>query len=145
MRRYLWPKMHWADVLIYGTALAAIGVSLSVAARAADSDGWYTPDQAAHGHVTFNSYCAECHRPDLKGALGPALVGDAFLKTWGDRSLSDLYNFEHSKMPENNPGSVPEDKLWNITAYILQKNGFAAGAAPLSAQEAGRKLVVPQG
>jgi mono/diheme cytochrome c family protein len=121
--------------------VAGLGVSASVAVRAADSGGWYTPDQAAHGHITFNSYCAQCHRPDLQGAMGPALVGDAFLQTWANKPLGDLFNFEHTKMPENNPGSVPEDKLWNITAYILQKNGFAPGAAPLSAQEAGRMLV----
>jgi S-disulfanyl-L-cysteine oxidoreductase SoxD len=115
-------------------------------AAAADSaQGWGTSDQAAHGHVTFNSFCAECHRPDLKGALGPALVGDAFGKTWFNRPLSELYTFEHTKMPANNPGSVPEDKLWNITAYILQKNGFSAGAAPLGTQDESRVLATASG
>ena len=141
---YLLRKMRWSPLLIGVAALAGVGVSLSVAVRAADDDGWYTPDQAAHGHITFNSYCAQCHRPDLQGAMGPALVGDAFIKTWANRPLSDLFNFEHTKMPENNPGAVPEDKLWNITAYILQKNGFAPGSAPLGAQESGRMLVAPQ-
>jgi S-disulfanyl-L-cysteine oxidoreductase SoxD len=108
------------------------------------SEGWYTSDQAAHGHVTFNSYCAECHRPDLKGALGPALVGDAFLSQWVNKPLSDLYEFEHTKMPANNPGSVPDEKMWNITAYILQKNGFAVGATPLSAQSMARALATSQ-
>jgi S-disulfanyl-L-cysteine oxidoreductase SoxD len=95
--------------------------------------------------VTFNSYCAECHRPDLQGAMGPALVGDAFLETWANRPLGDLFTFEHTKMPANNPGSVPEDKLWIITAYILQKNGFPSGSTPLGAQAEGRVLVAPSG
>jgi len=115
-----------------------------IAADAGGSGGWYTPDQAAHGHITFNSYCAECHRPDLKGALGPALVGDVFLSQWTNKPVSDLFKFEHSKMPANNPGSVPADKMWNITAYILQKNGFSAGTAPLGEQDATRTLAVPQ-
>jgi mono/diheme cytochrome c family protein len=124
--------------------LLGAGVALSTGAHAADSDGWYTPDQAAHGHITFNSYCAECHRPDLQGALGPALVGGAFLQTWLNKPLGDLFKFEHSKMPANNPGAVPDDKLWNITAYILQKNGFPAGSTALSAQAASRTLAKPQ-
>jgi mono/diheme cytochrome c family protein len=131
-------------LMIRVLTLTGLGLTMSVAARAANSDGWYTPDQAAHGHIVFNSYCAECHRPDLTGAMGPSLIGDAFLKTWLNRPLSDLYEFEHSKMPANNPGSVPVDKLWTITAFLLQKNGFPAGSAPLSAQAASRTLAKAQ-
>ena len=128
-------------------ALLCAGVASGISVLAADaggSEGWYTADQAAHGHITFNSYCAECHRPDLKGALGPALVGDAFLNTWINKPLSDLYQFEHTKMPANNPGSVPDEKMWNITAYILQKNGFPVGTTPLGVQSAARTLATSQ-
>ena len=124
--------------------LVGVGLVLSAGARAADSDGWYTPDQAAHGHIVFNSYCAQCHRPDLTGALGPALIGNAFLEAWLNKPLGDLYDFEHTKMPANNPGSVPEDKLWTITAFLLQKNGFAAGSTPLGARAASRTLAKAQ-
>ena len=138
-----------AAVLAVAVELIAIAPSVakgSTGAPAADgTDGWYTPDQAAHGHITFNSFCAECHRPDLRGALGPALVGDAFLATWANRPLGDLFTFEHTKMPANNPGAVPEDKLWTITAYILQKNGFPSGSTPLGAQAEGRVLLPPSG
>jgi mono/diheme cytochrome c family protein len=132
-------------LLIRFGVLVGVGVALSTGARAADSDGWYSPEQAAAGHITFNSYCAQCHRPDLKGALGPALIGDAFLQTWLNKPVGDLFTFAHSKMPANNPGSVPEDKMWNIMAYILQKNGFSAGSTPLSAQAESRLLVKPSG
>lgn len=104
--------------------------------RSADVKGWYTQAQADQGHQLFNNYCAECHRPDLTGAMGPALVGDAFLKRWGNRPLGDLFGFEHSKMPAVNPGSVPDSEMWAITAYILEKNGFPAGSTALS-QETG--------
>jgi len=124
--------------------LGGIGLVLSVGARAANSDGWYTPDQAAHGHIVFNSYCAQCHRPDLTGALGPALIGNAFLEAWLNKPLGDLYEFEHTQMPANNPGSVPADKLWTITAFLLQKNGFPAGSTPLGEQAAGRTLAKAQ-
>jgi mono/diheme cytochrome c family protein len=141
-------KLSRARTTVVGTlagAIAVIALSLAGARAADDSDGWYTPDQAAHGHITFNSFCAECHRPDLRGAMGPALVGDAFLATWANRPLGDLFTFEHTKMPANNPGSVPQDKLWTITAYILQKNGFPPGNTPLGSQAEGRELVRPTG
>lgn len=99
--------------------------------RSDEVKGWYTQAQADQGHQLFNNYCAECHRPDLSGAMGPALVGDAFLKRWGHRPLGDLFGFEHSKMPAVNPGSVPDREMWAITAYILQKNGFPVGATAL--------------
>jgi S-disulfanyl-L-cysteine oxidoreductase SoxD len=131
--------------LVVVGAVLGISAVLSISARAANSDGWYTPDQAARGHITFNSYCAQCHRPDLQGAVGPALVGDAFLTHWGNKPLGDLFEFEHTKMPATNPGSVPEDKIWTITAYILQKNGFPAGSGPLGPTAANRVLAKPQG
>jgi mono/diheme cytochrome c family protein len=117
--------------VVFPTIVCA-GIALSGSARAATDNGWYTKAQAAQGQQSFNNYCAQCHRPDLKGAMGPALVGDAFLKQWSNKPLGDLYSFEHSSMPANNPGSVPPDALWAITAYILQENGFPAGSTALS-------------
>jgi S-disulfanyl-L-cysteine oxidoreductase SoxD len=108
------------------------GLVLSSGVRAADDTGWYTQDQATRGHQLFNNFCAQCHRPDLTGAAGPALVGDAFLKKWSNKPLGDLYTFEHTNMPATNPGSLPEDTVWTITAYILQKNGFPTGPVALS-------------
>ncbi len=125
-----------------GAVTAAVGLAyLAGAARpAAAATGWYTPAQAAQGHQLFNNQCAECHRPDLTGAAGPALVGPAFLAKWGNKPLSDLYSFEHKNMPANNPGSVPPDQLRAITAYILQKNGFPPGDKPLGPDAANRTL-----
>jgi mono/diheme cytochrome c family protein len=122
-------------------ALLGVGIAVSFNVRAADDKGWYTADQAARGHPAYNSYCAQCHGPELKGAMGPPLLGDAFINKWAHKPLLDLFNYEQSKMPPTNPGSVPEDKMWLITAYILQKNGFPAGSSPLDAQTAARALV----
>jgi S-disulfanyl-L-cysteine oxidoreductase SoxD len=126
-----------------GVALLALGagISLNRSARAANDKGWYTQAQAASGHQFFNNYCAECHRPDLTGAQGPALVGDAFVKQWSSKPLSALFGFEHSNMPANNPGSLPDDTMWAITAYILQKNGFPAGSTALSQPTAANRAL----
>ena len=85
--------------------LASIAVAATSVAPAGGADtGWYSDAQAQQGHQLFNNLCAQCHRPDLTGALGPPLVGPAFLQHWGNKPLSELYDFEHSQMPAVNPG-----------------------------------------
>lgn len=78
------------------------------------------------GHAAFNSQCAQCHRPDLKGALGPALTGKAFTDKWGSK-VGDLKIYIKTSMPQNAPGSLPPEKYAAITDYILSKNGLKDG------------------
>ena len=94
--------------------MATIGAALSFwtlpnshadSTTATTQKGWYTAAQANRGHQLFNNYCAQCHMPDLTGAMGPALKGQQFLSAWGTRTLGDLLLFEHQNMPANNPGS----------------------------------------
>jgi mono/diheme cytochrome c family protein len=123
-------------------ALACTAIALAGAASAASANGWYTQEQAQRGQQYFNNYCAQCHRPDLTGAEGPALVGDAFLKQWSNKPLEGLFSFEHSNMPATNPGSLPDDTMWTITAFILQKNGFPAGSLSLDQQTGANRTLV---
>jgi mono/diheme cytochrome c family protein len=127
-RPILWPALAIgaAPLLV---SLAAVGAPSTPAATV--DKGWYTEAQAAQGHQLFNNLCAQCHRPDLTGALGPALRGQAFLQHWANQPLGDLFDFEHANMPAVNPGSVPDAQMWTITAYILQRNGFPAGQTVL--------------
>jgi mono/diheme cytochrome c family protein len=115
---------------------SVLGAALAAAASATEDQqsgsGWYTAEQADRGHLLYDTYCAECHRPELTGAMGPALIGKPFLAKWSHKTLGDLYSFEHNAMPANNPGSVPEDRLVDITAYILSKNGFPSGTQALA-------------
>lgn len=124
-----------AAFIILGGALAP---AEEAAAPAAGS--WYSPAQAEAGQILFNNYCAECHRPDLTGADGPALKGPAFLKTFGGQPLSDLYGIEHTTMPAVNPGSLPDAIVLPITAFILEQNGLPAGEAPLDKAMLSRTL-----
>lgn len=123
------------------SALVCVAIGMSFGVYAADEKGWYTADQATRGHAPYNSYCAQCHGPALNGAMGPPLVGDAFIGKWAHKPLAELLDYQQAKMPPTNPGSVPQDKMWLITAYILQRNGFPAGASALDAQTAARELV----
>jgi mono/diheme cytochrome c family protein len=125
-------------VLLAASSIAWAG---NAVADDAANDGWYTAEQANRGHQDFNNHCAQCHRPDLTG--GPdvsPLVGARFLSKWSSQKVSDLINFEHQSMPATNPGSVPVDQLYRITAYVLQRNGFPAGSTPLSAASSDHPL-----
>lgn len=113
---------------------------LATAVPAQADDGYYRPDQADAGELPYNNLCAECHRPDLTGAMGPALKGDAFRARWGGKTIDELYAYEHATMPAVNPGSVTPDLLWPITAFILMRNGLPAGHAPLDSATASKVL-----
>jgi S-disulfanyl-L-cysteine oxidoreductase SoxD len=132
-------RARWLGVTF--AAIVPAGIAPSRSAYAAADKGWYTQAQAARGQQLFNNYCAQCHRLDLTGAEGPALLGDAFLKQWSNRPLGDLYSFGHSNMPANNPGSLPPDTMWAITAYILQKNGFPAGSIAQSQPTGAQRIL----
>jgi hypothetical protein len=46
-------------------------------------------------------------------------------------------------MPANASDSLPDTEYISITAYILQKNGYAAGSEPLNRVVIGRTLPKP--
>lgn len=123
-------RIFMALPILIALMLSTVVGAISLAASRVQQNGWYTPAQAQHGEILFNDYCAECHRPDLTGAMGPALIGKDFLSKW--TTLRELYNFEHTNMPANAPGTVPNKNLTKITAYILLKNGFPSGSTPLT-------------
>src|SRR5215467_5786287 len=97
-------------ILYVSGAAAALGaaafaaVSLAAAQPAANANGVYTNDQATIGSTTFQTICAKCHQPDLRGgAEAPPLAGPQFIGAWRGRSTSDLYTKIISSMPADNP------------------------------------------
>ena len=136
--------MSRKSIILISGVCALVGGPFAKAQQTSQAAaGWFQQAQAEQGHQLFNNYCAECHRPDLSGALGPALKGSAFLNKWTGRPLSSLYHFEHTKMPANAPDSLPDAEYITITAYILQQNGYAAGSEPLNRVMIGRTLPKP--
>jgi mono/diheme cytochrome c family protein len=138
------PGASADDAAVAGAAAPAPEASAgpaAVAAPAPDARGWYTEDQADAGAHLFQANCAACHGAKLGGGMGPPLAGEAFLTKWGAHTLADLSAFEHKQMPLTAPGSLTDQDYTDITAFILQENGFPAGAAKLlSGSEGSRKL-----
>jgi mono/diheme cytochrome c family protein len=116
--------------------LGVFVVGLSIGGLAFAESGPFTKQQAEDGHVKFNNLCAQCHKPDLTGALGPALVGTTFKQHWGGKSVSDLRSFIYNNMPATAPKSLTDDKLDPIVAWILSKNGIQPGDKPMSKEAA---------
>jgi len=111
-------------------------------------DGVYTENQAARGRVAYENHCAMCHGDDLTGraGIGSDLTEPRFLDRWSDGSLGDLFGYVSTRMPRTAPGSLSESVYVDTVAYILQKNGFPAGAQELQPGSLGTvRMAGPEG
>jgi mono/diheme cytochrome c family protein len=104
-------------------------------------DRVFTESQAARGRLRYEGSCAACHGTDLEGAEGRALVGDQFWRSWGEDRLASLYDFMRAGMPYGAPGSLEPQAYLDLTAYILQRNGYPSGSDELTADRAGQVRV----
>jgi mono/diheme cytochrome c family protein len=96
-------------------------------------DGVYTPQQAERGAATYRQACGYCHRDNLRGDEGPALVGSAFMARWTDHTVADLFLTIQSTMPEDSPGTLAPNAYADVVSYLLQSNGMPPGATELPA------------
>jgi mono/diheme cytochrome c family protein len=95
-------------------------------------DGVYTAAQAERGRTAFETSCVNCHNRDLAGSVrGPALRGEKFMLSWQNGSVNNLFSKIRFSMPATYPETVSDGVKLDIVAYLLQQNGFPAGAAEL--------------
>ena len=125
-------------IALLGIAGAASGMVEDVPAGAPT----FTAAQAADGQKVYATACAACHGANLEGAAGPALAATQFKRGWieSGRTVANFYDVTSSQMPSNAPGSLTKEQYLAVTAFVLAKNGFAAGAEPLSPANLARKL-----
>lgn len=123
-------------------ALAALSLGLPEQVRAqtsnAPNEGRFTSEQAARGSSLYAERCARCHGRGLDDGTAPPLAGPEFARTWGvsGRSLDDLFYIVRTTMPEGEAGSLTEGEYLSLLAYLLERNGYSAGANELTADEA---------
>jgi len=104
-------------------------------------DGVYSNAQAARGQTLFKERCVLCHAENLKGGLGPPLVGDEFLSVWGNQPLSDLVTKIQKTMPQNDPGKLTMQESADLVAHILAVGKYPAGSTDLGTDEAVLKQI----
>lgn len=96
-----------------------------------ESPASYEPEQADRGEKSFTKYCVECHGEDLRGGLlgGPPLRGLNFEGKYANGSPAGvLFEVMSATMPPDSPGRYSPAVYADLMAYILKRNGFAAGA-----------------
>ena len=101
----------------------------------------YTADQASAGAAVYAQSCAACHGQQLEGVAAPALKGSAFgeMATAQGLTAQTLLDVIANTMPQSDPGSLKPEEFAAVTAYILQQNGYPAGATALTTGAAGLK------
>lgn len=141
-------------------AACAVVLSTAVALRAADrgrwtadrgqrtsNDGVYTKAQADGAKAQYDKLCAECHAFTVaakRKAEDLPLGDEPFFKNWEGKPLSELVSLIVFTMPNDGRAAVDEPEALNLVAYILQQNGFPAGAAPLTTETASALLARPK-
>jgi alcohol dehydrogenase (cytochrome c) len=121
-------------LLLAGGTLA-VGVAL--AAQQTPQGGVYTAEQATIGATAYATACAGCHRTDLSGQFeAPPLAGSNFMNVWRGRSTNDLYTKIATSMPPTAPGSLSEQAVTSLVAFILRSNGAPAGNQAFAANTA---------
>jgi mono/diheme cytochrome c family protein len=95
-------------------------------------NGVFTAAQVERGKADFEKSCSNCHVSDLSGSVrAPALRGQRFMQNWQNGSVGVLFTKIRDSMPANYPETVPEEIKLDILTFLLNQNGFPAGAAEL--------------
>ena len=124
------------------TGFMVSGLYASLGAQAAKSvkEGVYTAEQAKRGEPLYKENCAACHGEDLAGSGPmPALAGNDFIANW--KTVGDLFEKTHTSMPASAPGTLSEQQVSDITAYMLSKSNFPAGQTELPSKQAELMLI----
>lgn len=98
------------------------------ASTAATSEAVFTAPQAERGAEVYQDVCLECHtRVEFQE--------DAFLFAWEGSSVGTLLSYLQESMPDDAPGTLPERAYVDVTAYILEMNGWEAGGRELAGDD----------
>jgi len=123
-------------------AMASLATAQTSTQRRTVWDGVYTEAQAARGVMAFGQSCAGCHALAAQGKA--PLVGDAFWKSFAQKSVGDLLEFVSTYMPNGTPGSLTEPTYRDIVALMLKSNGFPAGTTELDPSTIDVVQIVPK-
>jgi cytochrome c5 len=144
--------------LLTGACVLALGLPLcSAVARAtaagastrqkSTNDGIYSKAQADAAKPQFDKLCAECHAFTVatRKQEKDLLLGDEpFLKKWEGRGLNELATVIVTTMPNDGSAIVSDEESLNLLAYILHRNGFAAGKTALTAESVTAVIARPK-
>lgn len=150
-----WSRLLWLGLLLAAPA-AADTLGLGRPATQAEIDSWnidIRPDGqglppgsggVAEGGAVFAARCAGCHSagaaqppspaPPLAGGIG-SLATPHPLRTVGSYwpFATTLFDYVRRAMPFDAPGSLNDEQVYAITAFLLNRNGIVAADAVMNA------------
>ena len=104
---------------------------------------------ASEGAVVYRNQCASCHGMEMEGTpAGGRLVPDPEYPGFPDGTVpisartvgnywpyaTTLFDYVRRAMPFDRPGSMSDDEVYAVTAYILAENGIVAEDAVMTAE-----------
>jgi mono/diheme cytochrome c family protein len=136
------PVVPVASLLFLACASATFVTAQTTPPRRTVWDAVYTEPQAARGMMAFGQSCGGCHALAAEGKA--PLVGDAFWKSFSQKTVGDLFEFISRYMPNGAPGSLSQPTYQDIVAVMLKSNGFPAGNTELGANTVAGVQIVPK-
>lgn len=102
------------------------------------------------GRHIYESRCAACHGPRGIGASAEELVGQGRLDGPNpDKSIGNywphattIFDYVRRAMPFDAPGSLNDDQVYAVTAYLLHLNGLMPADAVLNTENLPR-IIMP--
>jgi mono/diheme cytochrome c family protein len=123
-------------------AMGVLLLAQSAAPTKSVADGVYTKEQAGRGQQKYAQVCSNCHQSDLSGSeQAPGLAGGDFLDRWDGQSVGDLADRIRTSMPADDVGSLNVQMSADLTAYLLQANGFGPGQGELPPDRSAMKAI----
>ena len=131
-------------LMLFAAGLAVALAGTMTTARAADAT--YSAEQAKRGEEIFNDWgrCYTCHLKSLEGdpqQKAAPLIGVGFMRKWSAQPISELHYKIRYTMPSayRGAGTLREDQVSDLIAYLLQRNGVPPGGQELPKTEAALK------
>jgi cytochrome c len=97
----------------------------------------------SHGREVYQNQCAACHGDNGQGGIGDRLVGGQGtlatskpIRTVGSYwpYAPTLFDYIRRAMPQNAPGSLSNEDVYAVSAYILNLNRLLPADAVLDAK-----------
>jgi mono/diheme cytochrome c family protein len=145
------PTLAIAGTLLIWTA--ALGLSGAAVAdpggqqKKTTNDGVYTRVQADGAKALYDKICLDCHPFTVAAKKDPKdlpLGEEPFFEEWEGRTVRELITIIALTMPNDGSAVVTDQEATDLVAYILQRNGYPAGSAPLTKDTAAAVLERPK-
>ena len=95
----------------------------------ADASAPFSKAQSDRGAGVYRERCRVCHGAQLNGGdHAPPLRDETFWQEWDGKPARALYSRIISTMPPDDAGSLAEQEVIDLVAYLVTSRGAPAGS-----------------